>query len=72
MAAGDTFERNVYVINRENNRMTLLTAGHNRKAPDHVHPSFSPDGTRIQIQSSFLSEDGSAMHICIIRLPEDL
>ena len=70
--AGDTFERNVYVINRENNRMTLLTAGHNRKAPDHVHPSFSPDGTRIQIQSSFLSEDGSAMHICIIRLPENL
>lgn len=70
--AGDTFERNVYVINRENNRMTLLTAGHNRKAPDHVHPSFSPDGTRIQIQSSFLSEDGSAMHICIIKLPEGL
>lgn len=70
--AGDTFERNVYVINRENNRMTLLTAGHNRKAPDHVHPSFSPDGTRIQIQSSFLSEDGSDMHICIVRLPEGL
>jgi len=69
---GDTFERNIYVINRENQKMTLLSANHNRKAPDHPHPSFSPDGKRVQIQSSFLAEDGSAMHICVIKLPENL
>ncbi len=68
--AGDSFDRNIYLIDRETSQLTLLSAGHNRKAPDHPHPSFSPDGTRIQVQSSFLSEDGSAMHICVIRLPD--
>jgi len=70
--AGDSFERNIYLIDRKTSKLTLLSAGHNRKAPDHPHPSFSPDGTRVQIQSSFLSEDGSAMHICIIKIPSDL
>ncbi len=68
-AAGDNFEREIYLINRETHEMRLLSAGHKRTAADHCHPTFSPDGTRIQIQSAMLSDDGRSMNICIIPLP---
>lgn len=67
---GDNFERELYLINRETNEMMLLTAGHKSTADDHVHPTFSPDGTKIQIQSAMISEDGHAMDICIVPVPE--
>lgn len=69
-AVGDNFSRELYLINRETNEMILLTAGHKITAADHVHPTFSPDGTKIQIQSAMLSEDGHAMNICIIPVPD--
>ncbi|MCH8686185.1 oligogalacturonate lyase family protein [Pedomonas mirosovicensis] len=53
-AAGDDFDGNVWLIDRKNNKRTLLTTGH-RMRPNHTHPSFSPDGTRILIQSGMLS-----------------
>ncbi len=65
-AAGDDFDRNIYLIDRRTREMKLLSAGHKATAADHPHPAFSPDGTRIIIQSAMLSENGRAMNICII------
>jgi oligogalacturonide lyase len=69
-AVGDNFAREIYLINRETHEMMLLSAGHKPTAKDHCHPTFSPDGTRIQIQSAMLSEDNRSMNICIIPVPE--
>jgi oligogalacturonide lyase len=70
--AGDDFARNIYLIDRKTGCMHLLSTGHKPTAADHPHPTFSPDGTRIQIQSAMLSEDGRSMNICIIHLPDRL
>lgn len=70
-AVGDDFSRNVYLIDRHTHEMILLSAGHKTTAADHPHPTFSPDGTRIQIQSAMLSADGRAMNICIIPVPAE-
>jgi oligogalacturonide lyase len=69
-AAGDDFARNLYLINRHTHEMILLSAGHKTTAADHPHPTFSPDGTRIEIQSAMLSADGRSMNICIVPVPE--
>jgi oligogalacturonide lyase len=68
---GDDFARNIYLIDRQKNEMILLSAGHKTTASDHPHPTFSPDGTRIEIQSAMLSENNRSMNICIIPVPED-
>jgi oligogalacturonide lyase len=70
-AVGDDFSRNIYLIDRHTREMKLLSTGHQRTAADHPHPTFSPDGTKIQIQSAMLSADKKSMNICIIYLPED-
>lgn len=36
----------------------------------HPHPTMSPDGTKIEIQSAMLSADNRSMNICIIPVPE--
>jgi oligogalacturonide lyase len=68
--AGDDFSRSLYLIDRRNHEMMLLTTGHKTTAADHPHPTFSPDGTRIEIQSAMLSPDGRTMNICIVPVPE--
>lgn len=70
-AVGDDFTRNIYLIDRKTKEMILLSTGHKTTAADHPHPTMSPDGTRIQIQSAMLSADGKSMNICIIPLPKD-
>lgn len=70
--AGDDFARNLWLIDRHNNEHILLSAGHKTTARDHVHPTFKPDGTAIEIQSAMLSDDGRSMNICIVRLPQHL
>lgn len=70
-AVGDDFSRNLYLIDRNTKEMILLSAGHKATAADHPHPTFSPDGTKIEIQSAMLSEDNRSMNICIIQVPED-
>lgn len=70
--AGDDFARNLWLIDRHNNERILLSAGHKTTARDHVHPTFKPDGTEIEIQSAMLSDDGRSMNICIVRLPQHL
>jgi oligogalacturonide lyase len=69
-AVGDDFKRDIYLIDRHTNEMMLLSSGHKETASDHPHPTMSPDGTKIQIQSAMLSADGKAMNICIIPVPE--
>lgn len=70
-AVGDDFARNIYLIDRHTNEMILLSAGHKTTAADHPHPTVSPDGTKIEIQSAMLSEDNRSMNICIIPIPEE-
>ena len=70
--AGDNFARELWLIDRHTKERVLLTAGHKTTARDHVHPTFKPDGTSIEIQSAMLSEDGRSMNICIVKLPQHL
>jgi oligogalacturonide lyase len=65
------FARNIYLIDRHTNEMILLSAGHKTTAADHPHPTVSPDGTKIQIQSAMLSADNRSMNICIIPIPAE-
>lgn len=69
-AVGDDFSRSIYLIDRHTHEMILLSTGHKTTAADHPHPTMSPDGTKIEIQSAMLSLDGKAMDICVIHLPE--
>jgi oligogalacturonide lyase len=69
-AVGDDFSRGIYLIDRHTHEMILLSTGHKETASDHPHPTFSADGTRIEIQSAMLSEDNKSMNICIIPVPE--
>src|SRR5262245_11114459 len=69
-AVGDDFSRSIYLINRKTGEMMLLSTGRKPTAQDHLHPTMSPDGTKIQIQSAMLSADGRSMNICIIPVPE--
>jgi oligogalacturonide lyase len=69
-AVGDDFKRNIWLIDRHTHEMILLSAGHKETASDHPHPTFSPDGTRIEIESAMLSDDNKSMNICIIPVPE--
>ncbi|MFI5132178.1 MAG: hypothetical protein ACHQFX_19390 [Chitinophagales bacterium] len=70
-AVGDDFARNIYLIDRHTSEMILLSTGHKTTAADHPHPTMSPDGTKIQIQSAMLSADNRSMNICIIPVPEE-
>lgn len=70
--AGDDFARELWLVDRHTKERILLTAGHKTTARDHVHPTFKPDGTEIEIQSAMLSDDGRSMNICIVRLPQHL
>jgi len=70
-AVGDDFARNIYLIDRHTSEMMLLSTGHKTTAADHPHPTMSPDGTKIQIQSAMLSADNRTMNICIVPVPEE-
>jgi oligogalacturonide lyase len=70
-AVGDDFSRSIYLIDRHTGEMILLSTGHKATAADHPHPTMSPDGTRIEIESAMLSADNRSMNICIIPIPEE-
>jgi oligogalacturonide lyase len=69
-AVGDDFARNLYLIDRHTDEMILLTGGHKTTAADHIHPTFSADSTKIEIQSAMLSADNRSMNICIVPVPQ--
>ncbi len=68
---GDDFSRSIYLIDRHTHEMKMLSTGHKATAADHPHPTMSPDGTKIEIESAMLSADNRSMNICIIPVPED-
>ena len=68
--AGDTFAGNIWLIDRHNGAMTLLTGDHKMR-PDHTHPTFSPDGKRILFQSGLLS-NGKSLNLMTVVIPEYL
>lgn len=70
-AVGDDFSRSLFLIDRRTHEMIQLTAGHRPTAADHPHPTFHPDGTRIQFQSAMLSEDGRSLNIVVVPVPAD-
>ncbi|WP_407429822.1 hypothetical protein [Arcticibacter sp.] len=70
-AVGDDFARDLYLIDRTTGEIIKLSGGHKTTAADHIHPTFSPDGTKIQIQSAMLSDDNRSMNICIVPVPEE-
>lgn len=67
-AAGDDFDGNLWLINRTTGASTRISAGHLMK-PDHIHPSFSPDGTKIYFQSGMLT-NGERQHLIIIPIAD--
>ncbi|OHE80116.1 MAG: hypothetical protein A3G75_16045, partial [Verrucomicrobia bacterium RIFCSPLOWO2_12_FULL_64_8] len=69
-AVGDDFSRSLYLIDRHTDEMMMLSTGHKPTAADHPHPTFSADGTKIEIQSAMLSEDNRSMNICVIPVPK--
>jgi len=70
-AVGDDFDRNLWLIDRHTDEMRLLSTGHKPTAADHPHPTFSPDSTRIEIQSAMLSANNRSMNLCVIPVPAD-
>lgn len=67
-AVADNFAGEVFLLNRATGEVTLLSTGHVMK-PDHTHPNFSPDGTRILVQSGMLS-GGKSLDLMLIPVPE--
>jgi oligogalacturonide lyase len=70
-AVADDFQYRLWLIDRHSGEMILLSDnGHRRTAADHQHPTFNADGTKVEIQSAMLSEDGRSMNICIVPVPK--
>ena len=67
LAVADDFAGEIYLIDRSNGERFLLSTGHVMK-PDHAHPNFSPDGTRILIQSGRLTA-GKSLDLVTIPVP---
>jgi len=67
LAVADDFAGEIYLIDRSNGERVLLSTGHVMK-PDHAHPNFSPDGTRILIQSGRLT-GGKSLDLVTIPVP---
>jgi oligogalacturonide lyase len=67
-AAADDFDGNLWLIDRRNGGRSLLSTGH-RMRPDHAHPSFSPDGKRLLVQSGMLS-DGRRLALALVPVAE--
>jgi oligogalacturonide lyase len=65
-AVGDNFNGNIYSIDRFSGETTLLSTDHKMR-PDYAHPTFSPDGKRILIQSGLLS-NGTNLDLMVIPL----
>jgi oligogalacturonide lyase len=67
LAVADDFAGEIYLIDRRNGERVLLSTGHVMR-PDHAHPNFSPDGTRILIQSGRLT-GGKSLDLVTIPVP---
>jgi oligogalacturonide lyase len=75
-ATADDFMYRLWIIDRHTGEMELLASMGTRplsergKSADHIHPTFSADSTKIEIQSAMLSENERSLNICVVPLPK--
>ena len=70
-AVCDDFQYRLWLIDRHTGEMALLAdLGHKTGAQDHVHPTFSADSTRIEVQTAMLSADNRSLNICVVPVPK--
>ncbi len=62
--AGDTFGGNVWLINVDNGQRYCIATDTKMK-PDHAHPSFSPDGSKLLFQSGHFT-DGKRLNLMMV------
>jgi oligogalacturonide lyase len=70
-AAFDDFNYQLWLVDRHNGE-TILLAGSQKRGSDHIHPTFSADSTKIEIQSALISEDNRSLNICVVPIPQSL
>jgi oligogalacturonide lyase len=69
-AVADDFKYRLWLIDRHTSEMILLAdLGHMTTAQDHIHPTFSADGTKVEVECAMLSENKRAMNICVVPIP---
>jgi len=71
-AAADDFQYRLWVIDRHTGEMMMLASMSRMVAgvpADHIHPTFSADGTKIEIQTAMISPNGHSLNICVVPLP---
>ena len=70
-AVADDFRYRLWLIDRHTGEMIVLAdLGQKMTAADHIHPTFSLDSTRIEIQCAMLSENNRSLNICIVPVPK--
>jgi len=70
-AAFDDFQYRLWLIDRHTGETVLLAdLGHRTTADDHIHPTFSLDSTRIEVQCAMLAPDNRALDICVVPVPK--
>ena len=62
--AGDTFGGNVWLVNVQTGERHWL-ASDTKMKPDHAHPSFSPDGTKVLFQSGHFT-NGKRLNLMMV------
>ena len=65
-ACGDTFAGSVWIVNVQTGHRYQI-ASDLKMAPDHAHPFFSPDGTKLCFQSGHYS-DGKRLNLVMVDL----
>lgn len=63
-AVGDTFGGNVWLINVQTGERHQLVSD-TKMRPDHAHPSFSPDGTKVLLQSGHFT-NGKRLNLMMV------
>jgi oligogalacturonide lyase len=70
-AAFDDFQYRLWLIDRHTGETVLLAdLGHKTTAGDHIHPTFSLDSTKIEVQCAMLAPDNRALDICVVPVPK--
>ena len=69
-AVADDFQYRLWIYDRQSGEMAVLADLGRKRGSDHIHPTFSADSTKIEIQTAMISEDGRSLNICIVPVPE--
>jgi oligogalacturonide lyase len=69
-AAFDDFMYRLWLIDRKSGETVLLADFGHKTGADHIHPTFSLDSTRIEVQCAMLAPDNRALDICVVPVPK--